>query len=382
MTAAAPVRPSTWCQLHLRLRRRVQRGHRHGSCVACPRARPCALPRDVGAQRHRLRSRPGENFDRVDFMNSCPTRPGELVALVADGTQRTIEEVFHVLALSSVPPLRMLACPASLPPRIRPISSPPSRSVTFVFVPKVIHHGTRGRRRRSLCRRGIPERGIEIEVIWEQPPQADVLDQNKRIEANIGVSPTVCRGLHRPGDNVQMMNEAVEAGLNLKSASNSFCDDAFPFIGPRSSVLTSYDLKRRLPAERAGNGEGQAIQLGQASRPPITWSAYASRTHPRSILPHRVLVFEQPDDTSSRRPWSYPEGRWLRNTDIDGIFASKQPSDPIWHRPRCRRLRQGRRGRHRPHGMICPSAVDQFVIGARDQRTSKAQHQWDICYGR
>ena len=62
--------------------------------------------------------------------------------------------------------------------------------MTFVFIPKVIHpwydvvaEGA------TFAAEELAKEGIQVEVIWDQLPMADVADQNQRIEANIGRAP-------------------------------------------------------------------------------------------------------------------------------------------------------------------------------------------------
>jgi ribose transport system substrate-binding protein len=73
---------------------------------------------------------------------------------------------------------------------IEPIEGP----LTFVFIPKVIHPWY------DVVAEGaqhaveeFKDLGIEIEVIWDQPPQADVADQNRRIEGTSAAGRTGSR---------------------------------------------------------------------------------------------------------------------------------------------------------------------------------------------
>ena len=133
---------------------------------------------------------------------------------------------------------------------------PIDKELTFVFIPKVIHPWydvvAQGA---TFAAAEFEKQGIKINVIWDQPPQADVVDQNQRIEANIGRHPDglAIACLDR-ATNVQLMNEAVAAGINVVNF-NSFCDDAFPFIGPKSSVQDGYDLGERLAEILGGKGK-------------------------------------------------------------------------------------------------------------------------------
>ncbi|MEN8748544.1 substrate-binding domain-containing protein, partial [Marivita sp.] len=205
--------------------------------------------------------------------------------------------------------------------------TPIERDLTFVFVPKVIHpwydvvaEGA------AYAAEEFKARGINIDIIWDQPPQADVVDQNQRIEANIGRHPdglaVAC--LDR-ATNVQLMNEAVEAGINIVNF-NSFCDDAFPFIGPKSSVQDGYDLGERLAEILDGQGK-VAILSGS-----LTASDHVERItgfkDALSNYPNMEIVFEQPDDDILEKAVELTENVLSAYPDLDGIFGSNA-SNPI-----------------------------------------------------
>ena len=68
--------------------------------------------------------------------------------------------------------------------------TPITKELTFIFVPKVIHPWY------DVVAEGgkfavaeLAKDGIKVNVIWDQPPKADVVDQNQRIEADIGRHP-------------------------------------------------------------------------------------------------------------------------------------------------------------------------------------------------
>ncbi|WP_242494258.1 substrate-binding domain-containing protein [Loktanella sp. IMCC34160] len=253
--------------------------------------------------------------------------------------------------------------------------TPVEDELTFVFVPKVIHPWY------DVVAAGaeyavaeFAERGIEIKVIWDQPPQADVADQNQRIEANIGRQPdglaVAC--LDR-ATNVQLMNEAVEAGINVINF-NSFCDDAFPFIGPKSSVQDGYDLGMYLAEELGGEGK-VAILSGS-----LTASDHVERItgfkDALSGFPNMEIVFEQPDDDILEKAVTLTENLLQAHPDIDGIFASNA-SNPIGAARAVQNA--GRAGEIAIVGMDdLPEAVEFVCSGVID--ALKAQRQWDMGY--
>ncbi|MBB3710493.1 ribose transport system substrate-binding protein [Limimaricola variabilis] len=253
--------------------------------------------------------------------------------------------------------------------------TPVDDKLTFVFVPKVIHPWY------DVVREGAQfaveeqaKRGVEIEMIWDQPPMADVADQNQRIEANIGRQPDgmAIACLDR-ATNVQMMNEAVEAGVNVINF-NSFCDDAFPFIGPKSSVQDGYDLGEYLAEELGGKGK-VAILSGS-----LTASDHVERiTGFKDALskhPEMEIVFEQPDDDILEKAVSLTENLLQAHPDINGIFASNA-SNPIGAARAVKNA--GKAGEVAIVGMDdLPEAVEFVCDGTIN--ALKAQRQWDMGY--
>ena len=62
----------------------------------------------------------------------------------------------------------------------------------------------------------LAQEGIIVNMIWDQPPQADVADQNQRIEANIGRAPDgLAVACLDQATNVQLLEEAKAAEPNV-----------------------------------------------------------------------------------------------------------------------------------------------------------------------
>ena len=252
---------------------------------------------------------------------------------------------------------------------------PIDKELTFVFIPKVIHPWydvvAQGA---AFAVSEYEKQGIKINVIWDQPPQADVVDQNQRIEANIGRHPDglAIACLDR-ATNVQLMNEAVEAGINVVNF-NSFCDDAFPFIGPKSSVQDGYDLGERLAEVLGGKGK-VAILAGS-----LTASDHVERItgfkDALSKYPDMEIVFEQPDDDVLEKAVELTESLLSAHPDLNGIFASNA-SNPIGAARAVQNA--GLAGKVHIVGMDdLPEAVEFVCSGVID--ALKAQRQWDMGY--
>ena len=253
--------------------------------------------------------------------------------------------------------------------------APVTKELTFVFVPKVIHPWY------DVVAEGgqfavdeLAKQGIKVNVIWDQPPQADVVDQNARIEANIGRAPDgLAVACLDQATNVQLLKEAVEAGLNVITF-NSFCDDAFPFIGPKSSEQDGFDLGEFLAKKLDGKGK-IAILSGS-----LTASDHVQRiTGFKKALeayPDMQIVFDQPDDDILENAVALTESALSANPDLAGIFASNA-SNPIGAARAVDNA--GLAGKVAIVGMDdLPEAVDFVCSGVID--ALKAQRQWDMGY--
>ncbi|MFB2553681.1 substrate-binding domain-containing protein [Ensifer soli] len=252
---------------------------------------------------------------------------------------------------------------------------PIDKELTFVFIPKVIHpwydvvaEGSK------FAAEELKKSGITVNVIWDQPPQADVADQNQRIEANIGRKPdglaVAC--LDR-ATNVQLLGEAKTAGVNVVTF-NSFCDEGFPFIGPKSSYQDGFDLGEFLAKHLGGKGK-VGILAGS-----LTASDHVERIQgfkkALEAHPDMQIVFEQPDNDILEEAVTLTENALQANPDIAGIFGSNA-SNPIGAARAVKNA--GLAGKVAIVGMDdLPEAVDAVCDGTIT--ALKAQRQWDMGY--
>ncbi|KQT57726.1 MULTISPECIES: substrate-binding domain-containing protein [unclassified Aureimonas] len=252
---------------------------------------------------------------------------------------------------------------------------PIDKELTFVFIPKVIHPWY------DVVRQGgqyavdeFAKSGIKINMIWDQPPQADVADQNQRIEANIGRQPDgLAVACLDQATNVQLLGEAKEAGVNTITF-NSFCSPDFPFVGQKDSFGDGYDLGKFL-AEHIG-GEGDVGILSGS----LTATDHVERIKgfkkALEAFPNVKVVFEQPDDDVLENAVSLTENALQAHPDIKGFFGSNA-SNPIGIARAVQNA--GKAGTVAVVGMDdLPEAVDFVKSGVIT--ALKAQRQWDIGY--
>lgn len=254
---------------------------------------------------------------------------------------------------------------------IKPIDG----ELTFVFIPKVIHPWY------EVVKAGaqaavdeFAEQGITVNVIWDEPPQADVADHNRRIETNIGRQPDgLAVSCLDPSTNVQLLGEAVAAGVNVLTF-DTYCSDDFRFVGHKQDAQDGADLAKFL-AEKIGDEGKVGILAGS-----LTATNHAARVQgfkdEMANHPNIEIVFEQPDDDDLEKAVSLTENALQANPDLKGIFGSNA-SNPI--------------GAAR--AIVNAGKTDQVTIVGMDDLPEtlqfiedgviagvKAQRQWEIGY--
>lgn len=165
---------------------------------------------------------------------------------------------------------------------------PVDKELTFIFVPKVVHPWY------DVVQAGgkfaveeLAKDGIKVNMIWDQPPKADVADQNARIEADIGRQPDgLAVACLDKATNVELLKESVKAGIPTVTF-NSFCDDAFPLSVRRAPSRTAPTSPNSSPSASAARAT--SLSSPAASRPLTTCSASpASRRSSKSIRISRL----------------------------------------------------------------------------------------------
>lgn len=252
---------------------------------------------------------------------------------------------------------------------------PIDMELTFIFVPKVIHPWY------DVVQAGgqfaveeLAKSGIKVNMIWDQPPKADVADQNARIEANIGRQPDgLAVACLDNSTNVALLQESVKAGIPTVTF-NSFCDDAFPFIGPKSSEQDGADLAEFL-AKRL-NGKGNIAILSGSLTAPDHVQRITGFKKVLEKYPDIKVVFEQPDNDVLETAVTLTEQALAANPDLAGIFGA-DASNPIGAARAV--TNAGLAGKVAIVGMDdLPEAVDFVCNGTID--ALKAQRQWDMGY--
>lgn len=251
----------------------------------------------------------------------------------------------------------------------------PVEKQTIVFVPKVVHPWydvvAAGATKAS---EELKKEGIEVEVIWDSPPQADVADHNRRIETNIGRHPDgLAVSCLDPSTNVQLLGEAVKAGVNVITF-DTFCSEDFDFVGHKGDAQDGADLAKFL-AEKIGDEGKVGILAGS-----LTATNHAARVQgfkdEMAKHPKIQIVFEQPDDDNLEKAVSLTENALQANPDLKGIFGANA-SNPIGAARAVQTA--GKAGQVVIVGMDDLPETLQFIKDGVIAGV-KAQRQWEIGY--
>lgn len=278
------------------------------------------------------------------------------------------------LALLSAAAAALLAGPASAFDQadlIKPID----KTLSIVFIPKVVHPWyevvAAGA---TKAAEELKAQGINVDVVWDSPPQADVADHNRRIETNIGRKPDgLAVSCLDPATNVQLLGEAVKAGVTTITF-DTFCADEFDFVGHKGDYQDGADLAKFL-AEKIGEEGKVGILAGS-----LTATNHAARVkgfkETIAAYPKIQVVFEQPDDDNLEKAVSLTENALQANPDLKGIFGANA-SNPIGAARAVKNA--GKAGEIVIVGMDdLPETLEFIKEGVI--AGVKAQRQWEIGY--
>lgn len=252
---------------------------------------------------------------------------------------------------------------------------PVEKTLNIVFIPKVVHPWyevvAAGA---TKAAEEMKAAGINVEVVWDSPPQADVADHNRRIETNIGRQPDgLVVSCLDPATNVQLLGEAVNAGVNTLTF-DTFCSEDFDFVGHKGDKQDGADLAKFL-AEAIGEEGKVGILAGS-----LTATNHAARVagfkEEIAKYPNIQVVFEQPDDDSLEKAVSLTENALQANPDLKGIFGANA-SNPIGAARAVKNA--GKAGEITVVGMDdLPETLEFIKEGVI--AGVKAQRQWEIGY--
>jgi ribose transport system substrate-binding protein len=252
---------------------------------------------------------------------------------------------------------------------------PIGEALKIVFIPKMIHpwydNVATGA---EWAVEELKTEGIDVEVLWDAPPQADIEDHNRRIETHINHLPDgLAVSCLDPVTNTPLIQEAVNSGINVITF-DSFCCDQFNFVGHKGDYQDGVDLAQFLAEKIGGSGKvgilaGSPTTINHAARVQGFKDAIATYADIE-------VVFEEPDDDSLEKAVSLTENALQANPELAGIFCSNA-SNPIGAARAV--VKAGKAGDVIIVGMDDLQETLEF-IGDGVIAGVKAQRQWEIGY--
>jgi len=252
---------------------------------------------------------------------------------------------------------------------------PIDEALKIVFIPKMIHpwyDNVAAGAEKAV--EELKTEGIDVEVVWDSPPQADVADHNRRIETNIGRQPDgLAVSCLDPATDTPLIQEAVNAGINVITF-DAYCSDEFNFVGHKGDYEDGADLAQFLAEKIGGSGKVGIL----AGSPTATNHAARVQGFKDAIAtyPNIEVVFEEPDDDSLEKAVSLTENALQANPELAGIFCSNA-SNPIGAARAV--VKAGKAGDVIIVGMDDLQETLQFIDDGVIAGV-KAQRQWEIGY--
>ena len=224
---------------------------------------------------------------------------------------------------------------------------PIDKKLTFVVIPKVIHPWYEvAAAGGEFAVEELKEQGIEVEVIWDSPPQADVADHNRRIETNIGRAPDgLAISCLDASTNNQLIDEAVEAASarnwaqlhnrigNMYRATNPDLPTLQPWHNKVSPPATRFVAKRNAYYHRI-DAAGQQLPYADrfimdvvnGSLVPAKTSAGEADLQSRSLNFSDYTFLKAGEERSDYdvRLWKTVRGSQL------ALYPNLNASDPVW----------------------------------------------------
>jgi len=204
----------------------------------------------------------------------------------------------------------------------------PVTKVNLIFIPKVVHPWY------DVVQEGVKyaidefkKEGIEVTYTWDAPPTADVDQQNRRIETDIGRHPDgLAVSCLDPATNTQLLKEAVKNKVNLITF-DTYCDPAFPFVGHRLDEQDGRTAADFLGEKMGGKGS-VGILVGSLTAPNHVARVKGFKDELAKKYPDIKIAFEQPDNDNLELSVSMAESGLQATPDLGGIYGANA-SAPI-----------------------------------------------------
>jgi ribose transport system substrate-binding protein len=215
---------------------------------------------------------------------------------------------------------------AADPPAEAPLK-PITKKLTFIYIPKLVHPWyDEVRQGIEFAVAEVKKEGIDVEYIWDAPAQADVDEENRKIQAAISRRPDgLCVSALDPATNSQLLDEAIAAKLNVTTF-NATAGPKYPFVGRSKDLDDGYQCGKYV-AEKMGKKGKVAILLGSLTAPEHQGRVQGFKKA-LAEYPDIKIVFEQPDNDNLEQAVSVTESALQAHPDLNAILACNA-SNPI-----------------------------------------------------
>ena len=215
--------------------------------------------------------------------------------------------------------------PGSQAGLIKPIT----KTLNFVFIPKVIHPWYDIVEEGAIAAAAeLEAMGIKINIKFDAPPQADIVEHMKKIEANISMRPDgLAISSLDPATNKQLINDAINAGLNVITFDTDAPDSKrVLYVGHNKDYNDGFALGEYL-AKKIGHKGKVGILSGSLSAPNHVGRVKGFKAAIAQYSNIKI-VFERPDNDDLQKAVELTENALQANSDLAGIFGCNA-SNPI-----------------------------------------------------
>jgi ribose transport system substrate-binding protein len=252
-----------------------------------------------------------------------------------------------------------------------------NKPLTFVFIPKVIHPWYDVVREGALAAaEEFKKMGITVNIKFDAPTNADISEQMKKIEANIGARPDgLAIAALDPATNTQLINDAIKARLNVITFDTDAPNSNRPlYVGHSKDFQDGYDLGEYLA--KLINYKGKVGILSGSLTAPNHVGRVKGFKEAIAKYSGISIVFERPDNDDLQKAVELTENALQANSDLVGIFGCNA-SNPIGAARAVKAA--GKTGKVHIVGMDdLPETLQLIKEGVID--ATKAQRQWEIGY--
>jgi len=199
---------------------------------------------------------------------------------------------------------------------------PIDKKLTFIFIPKLIHPWyDEVENGMKFAIEEYQQMGIDINYIWDAPPQADIDVHNRRIEVDIGRRPDgLAVSCLDPATNIALIDEAIANGLHVMTFDTA-CDPKYPFVGHKQDEQDGRDLANFL-AEKLDRKGKVGILSGSLTAPNHVARVKGFKDEIAMHYPSMQIVFEQPENDDLETAVTLTENALQAHPDMAGIFGA------------------------------------------------------------